>query len=119
MDSDLHTYSRKRLAEQITGGLSFTTKMPCPSWGISAFRCGLAPSSPRSPARPDRRHAPEVAHHVHGRDRGGDVPGAREGVRELSGVLGCRGEERGVPEELRRRLTHCMSAGEWDVVDKN
>jgi hypothetical protein len=27
------------LAEQITGGLSMTTKMPCPSWSISAFRC--------------------------------------------------------------------------------
>ncbi len=39
MERDLDTVSRNRLAERITGGLSLTTKMPCPSWGISAFRC--------------------------------------------------------------------------------
>jgi hypothetical protein len=39
MTTDLHIVSRNRLAETITGGLSITTKMPCPSWGISATRC--------------------------------------------------------------------------------
>lgn len=41
LDADLRTVSRNRLAEQITGGLTLTTKMPCPSWGISAARCQL------------------------------------------------------------------------------
>jgi hypothetical protein len=39
LEADLAVVSRNRLAEQITGGLSFTVKMPCPSWGISATRC--------------------------------------------------------------------------------
>jgi Gene product 88 len=39
MERDLGAVSRNHLAERITGGLSLTTKMPCPSWGISAFRC--------------------------------------------------------------------------------
>lgn len=41
MVEDLRTVSRNRLAETITGGLSFTSKMPCPSWGISATRCRI------------------------------------------------------------------------------
>lgn len=41
MEADLPTVGRNHLAEQITGGLSITEKMPCPSWGISAFRCRL------------------------------------------------------------------------------
>src|SRR5207253_2204665 len=39
LEEDLTTVSRNRLAETITGGLSMISKMPCPSWGISAFRC--------------------------------------------------------------------------------
>ncbi len=41
MARDLQIVSRSRLAEKITGGLSITTKMPCPSWGISATRCRI------------------------------------------------------------------------------
>jgi hypothetical protein len=37
----LKLVSRNRLAEKITGGLSITQKMPCPSWGIPATRCKL------------------------------------------------------------------------------
>jgi hypothetical protein len=37
----LRLVSRNRLAEKITGGLSITQKMPCPSWGIPATRCKL------------------------------------------------------------------------------
>lgn len=40
-DEDLKTVSRNRLAEQIIGGLSFTQKMPCPSIGVSAYRCKI------------------------------------------------------------------------------
>lgn len=39
MAKDLLAVSRNRLAEEITGGLSFPSKMPCPAIGISAFRC--------------------------------------------------------------------------------
>lgn len=39
MEEDLKIVSRSGLAGRITGGLSFTSKMPCPSWGISATRC--------------------------------------------------------------------------------
>jgi hypothetical protein len=39
LEADLKLVSRNRLAETVTGGLSLTTKMPCPSWGISATRC--------------------------------------------------------------------------------
>lgn len=39
IEADLRVVSRNRLAETITGGLSVTSKMPCPSWGISAMRC--------------------------------------------------------------------------------
>jgi hypothetical protein len=39
MEADLALVGRNRLADRITGGLSFTSKMPCPSWGISAIRC--------------------------------------------------------------------------------
>jgi hypothetical protein len=41
LEEDLKTVGRNRLAEKITGGLSMTTKMPCPSWGISAARCRI------------------------------------------------------------------------------
>jgi hypothetical protein len=41
MEADLDIVGRNRLAERITGGLSATTKMPCPSWGISALRCRI------------------------------------------------------------------------------
>src|SRR2546430_2351554 len=41
MAADLRVVSRNRLAETITGGLSVTSKMPCPSWGISAARCRI------------------------------------------------------------------------------
>jgi hypothetical protein len=41
MAEDLKAVSRNRLAEKITGGLSITQKMPCPSWGIPATRCKL------------------------------------------------------------------------------
>src|SRR5207253_1715041 len=37
--ADLQVVSRNHLAERITGGLSQTSKLPCPSWGISATRC--------------------------------------------------------------------------------
>jgi len=39
LERDLAIVSRGWLAEQITGGLSQTSKLPCPSWGISATRC--------------------------------------------------------------------------------
>jgi hypothetical protein len=39
MDADLRLVGRNRLAEQITGGLSWPSKMPSPAWGIPATRC--------------------------------------------------------------------------------
>lgn len=36
---DLCAVARNKLAEKITGGLSQTSKLPCPSWGIPATRC--------------------------------------------------------------------------------
>jgi len=39
LEADLRAVARSRLAEVITGGLSIPSKMPCPAWGISAFRC--------------------------------------------------------------------------------
>lgn len=41
MEADLRVVARNRAAEWITGGLSFPSKMPCPSWGISAARCRI------------------------------------------------------------------------------
>ncbi len=41
VEEDLKQVSRAGLAEKITGGLSVTEKMPCPSWGISATRCQM------------------------------------------------------------------------------
>jgi hypothetical protein len=41
VETDLRLVARNRLAETITGGLSLTSKMPCPSWGISATRCRI------------------------------------------------------------------------------
>jgi hypothetical protein len=37
--ADLQVVSRRRLALEITGGLSWPSKMPCPAWGIPASRC--------------------------------------------------------------------------------
>ncbi len=39
LEADLRTVSRRRLAEEITGGLFWPGKMDCPAWGISATRC--------------------------------------------------------------------------------
>lgn len=41
VDADLKTVSVNKLAEKITGGLSITSKMPCPSWGLPATRCKI------------------------------------------------------------------------------
>jgi hypothetical protein len=41
LEADVGVVRRQKLADQITGGLSITQKMPCPSWGISATRCQL------------------------------------------------------------------------------
>lgn len=40
LNADLSTVARRGLAEQLTP-ISITTKMPCPAWGISAYRCRL------------------------------------------------------------------------------
>src|SRR5437588_11561246 len=39
LEADLRIVSRNRLAEILTGGLSWPGKMDCPAWGISAMRC--------------------------------------------------------------------------------
>jgi hypothetical protein len=39
LEEDLRIVGRHHLAEQITGGLSEPSKMPCPAWGIPASRC--------------------------------------------------------------------------------
>ena len=39
MEKDLQLVSRNRLAEMITGGLSYPSKMDCPSWGIPIEHC--------------------------------------------------------------------------------
>lgn len=41
LDRDLRTVGRNGLAEKITGGLSHTTKVPVPSYGLPASRCKL------------------------------------------------------------------------------
>src|SRR5215213_6052048 len=41
MAEDLRTVGRNGRADEITGGLSVTEKMPCPSWGLPATRCKL------------------------------------------------------------------------------
>jgi hypothetical protein len=41
LDRDLRIVGRSGRADEITGGLSVTEKMPCPSWGIPATRCQL------------------------------------------------------------------------------
>src|SRR4051794_17061788 len=40
LDADLRTVVRGGLAEQLAP-LAHTTKMPCPAWDISAFRCRI------------------------------------------------------------------------------
>ena len=47
--ADLQIVSQAGLAEKITGGLSITQKMPCPSWGIFATRCQLGSALARKP----------------------------------------------------------------------
>lgn len=49
MVADLQVVSRNKLAETITGGLSFPSKMPCPAWGISASRCRVGQVLARQP----------------------------------------------------------------------
>src|SRR5438128_369123 len=49
VEKDLRRVSRNRLAERITGGLSWPGKMPCPSWGISAMRCRIGAALARRP----------------------------------------------------------------------
>jgi hypothetical protein len=49
LKADLHLVSRNRLAEQITGGLSYPSKMDCPSWGIPATRCRIGSLLARQP----------------------------------------------------------------------
>lgn len=39
IDADAWALMRGKLAEEITGGLSYPSKMDCPAWGISATRC--------------------------------------------------------------------------------
>ena len=39
LERDLKIVGRNHIADQITGGLAYPSKMPCPSWGISALRC--------------------------------------------------------------------------------
>lgn len=39
IDADAWALLRGGLAERITGGLSYPSKMDCPAWGISATRC--------------------------------------------------------------------------------
>jgi hypothetical protein len=41
IEKDLQLVSRNKLAEKITGGLSWPSKMPCPAIGISAYRCKI------------------------------------------------------------------------------
>jgi hypothetical protein len=41
LEADLKMVSANQLAEKITGGLSITSKMPCPSWGLPATRCKI------------------------------------------------------------------------------
>src|SRR5436305_13585604 len=60
LETDLTTLARNRRAEQITGGLSWPSKLPCPAWGISAARCrmgSLLAANPRSVCHPDNCYA--------------------------------------------------------------
>lgn len=41
IDTDAWALLRGGLAERITGGLSYPSKMDCPAWGISATRCRI------------------------------------------------------------------------------
>ena len=41
IDADAWVLLRGGLAERITGGLSYPSKMDCPAWGISATRCRI------------------------------------------------------------------------------
>ncbi|MFO0824964.1 MAG: hypothetical protein U0792_17895 [Gemmataceae bacterium] len=41
IERDAWDLMRGRLAEEITGGLAFPSKMDCPAWGISATRCRI------------------------------------------------------------------------------
>ena len=39
MEKDLITVSRKQLAQEITGGFSYPSKMDCPAWGLPIEHC--------------------------------------------------------------------------------
>lgn len=39
VNEDILLVGRRGLAEEITGGLSHPSRMPCPAWGLSAERC--------------------------------------------------------------------------------
>lgn len=39
VNEDVALVGRHHLAEEITGGLSWPSRMPCPAWGLSASRC--------------------------------------------------------------------------------
>lgn len=39
VEADLRIVSRHKMAQEITGGLSRPSKMPCPAWGLPAARC--------------------------------------------------------------------------------
>jgi hypothetical protein len=49
IEEDLQRVSRAGLAERVTGGLSWPSKMPCPAWGISATRCRVGAALAQSP----------------------------------------------------------------------
>lgn len=49
IDRDAWQLLRGGLAEQITGGLSWPSKMDCPAWGISATRCRIGSILARQP----------------------------------------------------------------------
>lgn len=49
MAGDVFVVSRSRLAEQINGGLDLTTKVPCPSCGICAYRCRIGSVPAKKP----------------------------------------------------------------------
>jgi hypothetical protein len=49
IDADAWELLRGELAEQITGGLSYPSKMDCPAWGISATRCRIGSALAKEP----------------------------------------------------------------------
>lgn len=49
IDADAWELMRGGLAERITGGLSYPSKMDCPAWGISATRCRVGSALAKEP----------------------------------------------------------------------